>query len=348
MRSVLRFGAPGVAALVIGAFPAVAAAEPACTAPKSHCAGTGGYYASSEDVDRLTAVADPVLRDLRSCLDSAGAKHVTPALVMRWDSEGKAVEVKIDVPGYESLPCVAKASGKLAALQNPHETAIRCEFGCAKPAPPPPPPPVPVVAPPAPTTTTPPVAAPPPSPPVKPVQYEKNWYGWQTLVADGASVALFAGGLATNSGGLAGAGYVAFLLATPIVHMVHGNIGPGFGSLGIRLFLPPIALGVGAIAGLIVGGSSGSGDFDRLGNGANGAVVGAVIGGFVGVAGCALIDTAAFAWTKEKVEASGGAPITRADRSNVALGRPKVPVFTLAPVLDLTKDRTGIGVAGRF
>src|SRR4051794_27300673 len=99
-----------------------------CTAPKTTCAGNAGYYAASDDLNRLTAVADPVLRDVRTCLDASGGKHVPSVLVIRWNSDGAPVEVKVDVPGYESLPCVQKAQTKLSTLQNPHETAIRCEF----------------------------------------------------------------------------------------------------------------------------------------------------------------------------------------------------------------------------
>ena len=134
------------------------------------------------------------------------------------------------------------------------------------------------------------------------------------------------------------AGYLGFLFVTPIIHMVHGNVGPGFGSIGIRFILPLLSLGVGAIAGLIVGGTSGSGDFARFGDGATGAVNGAVIGGLIGVAGCVAIDAAGFAYTKERVP----------DRSITRGPRRPQPWFTLAPSLDVRKDRAAFGVAGQF
>jgi hypothetical protein len=328
-----------------------AAAQQACTAPKTRCAGHSGYYAPADDIDRLTAVADPILHDVRTCLDGIGAKHVPSVLIIRWDSEGKPVDVKIDVPGYESLPCVQKAHHKLATLQNPRETAIRCEFGCAPPPTPKSAPPPVVVAPPAPAPA--PVSTPVQPTPVQPTpsqpspppgrrpeqpEYEKVWYGYQTLIADAASATLFAGGLFSKSGGATLGGYLGFVLATPIVHMVHGNIGPGFGSIGLRLLMPVIGIGVGAIAGVIIGGTSGSGSFDRFADGANGAVNGAVIGGLIGAAGCVLIDAAGFAYSKERVD---NTPITLGPR------RPQ-PSFTLAPSLGVQKDRASFGVVGRF
>lgn len=345
MRRDLRAALAGAATLTaVGLVPRDACAQEACKTPKTTCSGHSGYYAPSEDIDRLTAVADPILRDVRTCLDGVGAKHVPSALVIRWDSEGKPVDVRIDVPGYESLPCVQKAQAKISTLQNPRETAIRCEFGCPAPPPPKPAPAPVVVPPPAPTQTAPAATtqpAPPPSPPApKPEQprYEKVWYGYQTLIADGVSFGTLVGGVASRSGGVTTAGYLGFLFVTPIVHMVHGNVGPGFASIGIRLILPLLSLGVGAIAGVIVGGTSGSGSFDRFANGANGAVNGAVIGGLIGVAGCVAIDAAGFAYTKERVD----------DRSITRGPRRPQPWFTLAPSLDVRRDRAAFGVAGQF
>jgi hypothetical protein len=333
------------AILCIGLASSDVFAQQKCATPKTTCAGHSGYYAPSEDVDRLTAVADPILRDVRTCLDGAGAKHVASVLVIRWDSDGKPVEVRIDVPGYESLPCVQKAQSKLATLQNPRETAIRCEFGCAQPAPPKPIP-APVVVPaPVPTTqpTTQPAPAPAPTteptPAPKPLpQYEKVWYGYQTLIADAASFGLFAAGLSVRSGGLVAAGYTGFVLGTPIVHMVHGNVGPGFGSIGLRLLMPLIGLGVGAIVGVIASGTSGSGSFDRFADGANGAVNGAVIGGIIGAAGCSLIDAAGFAYTKERID----------DRAATIAPRRPARAFTFTPTLALQRGFTSVGVVGQF
>jgi hypothetical protein len=343
-RRTVLFGAATVT--VVGLATGDASAQQKCATPKTTCAGHSGYYAASDDLDRLTAVSDPILREVRTCLDGIGAKHVASVLVIRWDSDGKPVDVRIDVPGYESLPCVQKAQSKLATLQNPRETAIRCEFGCAQP-PAPKPTPVPAVAPPASTTAPPqpkeaqappPTSSPTPAPKPEQPQYEKVWYGYQTLIADAVSVGLFVGGISAKSGGLMTTGYVGFLLGAPIVHMVHGNIGPGFGSIGLRLIMPVIGMGVGAIAGLIIGGTQGSGDLDRFGNGANGAINGLVVGGLVGAGGCVLIDAAGFAYSKERVD----------DRAITLGPRRPQPRLMLAPTFGAQKDYASLGIVGRF
>jgi hypothetical protein len=334
-----------VSIIFIGVVPRDANAQPACTAPKTTCGGTDGYYASTEDVNRVTAVVDPLLRDLRACLDTAGGKHVSPSVMIRWDAEGNAVGVKVDAPGYDSLPCVAKVAGKLSQLQNPHETAIRCDFGCAKPAPakpaPPPVAPVVVVPPPAgpvaPTAPAPAPVAAAPAPVPPPEKYEKVWYGWQTLIADSVSLSLFGAGALSKTPAVTTTGVVGFLLATPIVHMVHGNVGKGFGSIGIRLMLPLVSVGIGALAGLIASSNSRIDNVgDRVGDGA-------IIGFIVGLAGCVLIDAAALAYTKEKVETAGLGP--RLPERQKAASR---QWFTLMPSLDIQKDRAALGISGRF
>jgi hypothetical protein len=71
---------------------------------------------------------------------------------------------------------------------------------------------------------------------------EREWYGWQTLLLDGLSLTavglpvLF--GANSTSPGVVLIDVVAFptlFLGTPITHMLHGNIGRGFASLGMRL-----------------------------------------------------------------------------------------------------------------
>jgi len=86
---------------------------------------------------------------------------------------------------------------------------------------------------------------------------EQSWYGEQTLLVDGASLAVGiamvgvrgaeAAGLATIVGG--------YLLGAPIVHLSHGHGEKALGSLGLRLGLP---LG-GAALTCLAGGCGGGG-----------------------------------------------------------------------------------------
>jgi hypothetical protein len=71
-----------------------------------------------------------------------------------------------------------------------------------------------------------------------------HWYGWQTLITDGASILTIPLII----------GLPSWFLATPIVHFSHGRVGAGFGSLGIRI-ASVVLFAVGALA--ITGGEAG-------------------------------------------------------------------------------------------
>jgi hypothetical protein len=358
MRGSLRSLVPiWACATILGARDALA--QQACTAPKTTCEGTNGYYASKEDLARVTAVTDPLLRELRACLDAAGGKNVTPAVVMRWDSEGNAVAVNVEAPGYESLACVAKISGKLTQLQNPHETAIRCEHGCPKP---PAPAPAPVPPPPAPTpppqqpplVVHPPGVTPAPAPaqpqpvqqtgqassvPVlapegpehRPPRYEQVWYGWQALIPDSvAYVATLAGGFADASGAVA-LGLITWGLGTPIVHMANAEVGKGFASMGMRVMLPLLGSGIGALAGVLA--TAGKRSANDVGDAAG---KGAIIGAFLGAGGCTLVDVLALGYKRQPIE------------TDITSTEQRTRGVTIAPTMNIGKDRAAIGIGGSF
>jgi len=70
------------------------------------------------------------------------------------------------------------------------------------------------------------------------------WYGWQTIVADGLSLAVLVGGAAGDAGLFIGVGYGGFVLSAPIAHIVHKNPGRAVGDLGLRLVVPIIAASI--------------------------------------------------------------------------------------------------------
>ena len=79
------------------------------------------------------------------------------------------------------------------------------------------------------------------------------WYGTQTLALDGLANVMIAVGAATSSmsnaavpGAMLGLGIPTYVLGAPIVHWAHGNVGKGFGSLGMRLLSSIVGAGVGA------------------------------------------------------------------------------------------------------
>lgn len=73
-----------------------------------------------------------------------------------------------------------------------------------------------------------PPAAPPPPPPAR--REGAVWYGWQTLITDGAAV------LTTPAVPLLGVG--AYVLGAPLVHALHGRGWTALGSLGLRVGAP--------------------------------------------------------------------------------------------------------------
>ncbi len=98
----------------------------------------------------------------------------------------------------------------------------------------------------------PPTAAPPPSPPPKKKESkpEKEWYGWQTLAVDAGAFALMGAGQATKVYSIFDVGLGAYFLGPPVVHVVHGNVGQAFGSVGLRLVTPWITGAIGAVIGV--------------------------------------------------------------------------------------------------
>ena len=96
-------------------------------------------------------------------------------------------------------------------------------------------------------------AQPPPSPEKpkkKPGQPEKEWYGWQTLGVDAGAAVLMIAGQVTQAYSVFDVGLGAYFFAPPVVHIVHGNGGPAFGSLGLRLVAPWVGVAIGVTAGL--------------------------------------------------------------------------------------------------
>jgi hypothetical protein len=72
-----------------------------------------------------------------------------------------------------------------------------------------------------------------PSPP-QPSAARQEWYGWQTLIVDGLSIAAIGTGVALESTAVGFSGVGGYLLGAPIVHWAHGSVGPGFVSFGMR------------------------------------------------------------------------------------------------------------------
>lgn len=113
----------------------------------------------------------------------------------------------------------------------------------------------------------------------------RRWYGWQTLIADAATVTLVpavASQLDKDGGAIALGMVSSYLLASPIIHLAHGRPGIAAASLGLRTGMPM----TGALLGAALSGDC-RGSFCGL--------EGAAIGFVLGVLGASALDAAVLA-----------------------------------------------------
>lgn len=129
-------------------------------------------------------------------------------------------------------------------------------------------------------------------PPDAPLPNSMQWYGWQTLIADGVTVGSLttAAVIRDESAETAFARFAvgSFVLGPAVVHAVHGRWGPALGSLALRV--APFALGAATLnCAFSRPFSSGSG-------GGTCSVLAALT--VVSIAVPVVLDTGFFAWER--------------------------------------------------
>jgi hypothetical protein len=67
---------------------------------------------------------------------------------------------------------------------------------------------------------------------------DTHWYGWETILVDGAALGTMVLGGATGSGAVGGVGVGIYALGPPVVHATHGRTDAMLGDLGIRVAAP--------------------------------------------------------------------------------------------------------------
>ena len=102
-----------------------------------------------------------------------------------------------------------------------------------------------------------------------------RWYGWQVLLADVVGGTLSSAGAIANESGLVIAGGAVQIIGPPTIHWLHGRVGVGFSSLGLRVGGPLVgglaAAGIQVAAGFNI-------DWIGVGLGASaGALIAAVV-----------------------------------------------------------------------
>jgi hypothetical protein len=152
---------------------------------------------------------------------------------------------------------------------------------------------------------------------------QSHWYGWQTLLVDGAALTTVVGGLWLRPAhqdwsvvSIVGVGGLA--VGAPIVHWAHGHTGVGFASLGLRLGLPAL----GALIALTPSCSGGECSEQAL----------ALALGVTLIPAPIVLDAT---WLARERETAGAAPPARAG-------------VDWAPFISAFGERRMLGVSGRF
>ena len=169
------------------------------------------------------------------------------------------------------------------------------------------------------------------SPDGAPRSQHRHWYGWQTLIVDGMSI-LVVPVVAAKADSSAGTGLAVggYFLGGPIVHWAHGQVGKGFGSLGLRVGLPV----AGALGGMLAARAAS----DCI---SYCSVAFGLIGGAFGVAAALVIDPAVLAYERVDEEPS----VARARQKPA----PALSRVALSPLAAPRKEGGfDLGVGGTF
>jgi hypothetical protein len=173
-----------------------------------------------------------------------------------------------------------------------------------------------------------------PQPPV--VVSQRAWYGWQTLLVDGAATGLLVASIPIQSNDanvpLFVGGLGTFALGAPIAHVAHDHPWRGLGSLGLRLGLPAIGLAVGAMVAPTVAGDHPN---DTTGAGAvSEMIAGGLVGAGIGAVAAMAIDASVLAW-----DSGPAAPRDSSRAQSFA---------RIAPNVGVTPRGASVGLAGTF
>jgi len=161
---------------------------------------------------------------------------------------------------------------------------------------------------------------------------ESYWYGWQTIAADGASLAIFGLGAGTGASVVSWAGAFGVLFGAPAVHVANGRGDIGVLSLAMRVALPLVGAGIGyAAAGTC---HDDPNSHELFGNCFLHGFSEAGTGALIGLGSAMILDATALSY--------GHREITTPRESGA------LRVTAVAPSYDPVTRTTSIGMGGRF
>jgi hypothetical protein len=159
-----------------------------------------------------------------------------------------------------------------------------------------------------------------PSASVDPPRRQREWYGWQTLLADTASFAVFFTAAHHDSTGAVDLGMGTFALVPPVIHLAHENAGGAGLSVALRLGLP--------LAGGLIGNAAANPKDDWQ------PLIDIYLGALLGAVAASIVDASVLAYDARPLAPPSPKPDTKA--------------FRVAPSVGALRGGLSAGLTGTF
>lgn len=85
-----------------------------------------------EDLQRIAERVAPTLGQARICLDRVSAQNINPSIIVRFETAGQLISLKLDAGGYDELACILDAKSRVPMLTTSRQASLRCEHRCQR------------------------------------------------------------------------------------------------------------------------------------------------------------------------------------------------------------------------
>jgi hypothetical protein len=96
------------------------------------CTPDSSSALSAEERNTIATNLQPMLKDVRVCLDRVSAQEIHPAVIVRFESNGQMSQLKVDAGGYDDLSCVHEVRSRPPNVSISREASVRCEYRCRR------------------------------------------------------------------------------------------------------------------------------------------------------------------------------------------------------------------------
>lgn len=96
------------------------------------CKSDSTSMVSPEDLQRIAERVAPTLGQARICLDRVSAQNINPSIIVRFETAGQLISLKLDAGGYDELACVLEAKSRVPSLTTSRQASLRCEHRCQR------------------------------------------------------------------------------------------------------------------------------------------------------------------------------------------------------------------------